>query len=261
MTNKIIYVYMPAIFVLVEPQKASAIMPKLVFRYGTMNSAKTANLLMMAYNYESKRSHVCVVKPQIDDRFGSNFVTSRVGLQRQADVVLTDDMCVESAIQRFQDENGMGHLAAVLVDECQFLRASHVEALRRVALHVNVFCFGLRTDYRSFLFEGSRRLMELADTIEEVKTTCTSCMHKAVITAKFELNNAGQQRFLVDGSAQVDLGAEEKYTSLCFKCWHEKTSARVAVRLVEAGDLGDLGVQEMSGGAASRDTLDTCCDS
>lgn len=229
-------------------------MPQLVFRYGTMNSAKTANLLMMAYNYESKRSSVCVVKPKVDSRFGDAFVASRIGLQRAADVLLCADTCVESAIREFQTRHGVATLSAVLVDECQFLTAAHVEGLRRVALEVNVFCFGLRTDYRSVLFEGSRRLMELADTIEEVKTTCTSCTRKAVITAKFETDNAGTQRVLVGGSPQVDLGAEEKYTSLCFRCWHSKISRPVSALLA-------VGVVDVAGGAADPGTWGTCSDS
>lgn len=194
-------------------------MPSLVFRYGTMNSAKTANLLMMAFNYESKQSRVCVIKPWLDTRFGTCMVTSRVGMERRADVVLGEKSCVEAEVRAFQAADKDRPLAAVLVDECQFLSAAHVDALRRLTQFVNVFCFGLRTDYTSSLFEGSRRLMEIADTIEEVKTTCTACQKKAVITAKFEIDNAGRHRYVRGGSAQLDLGAEEKYTSLCFWCW------------------------------------------
>ena len=193
-------------------------MPSLVFRYGTMNSAKTANLLMMAFNYESKQTRVCIVKPRLDTRFGTCMVSSRVGLERRADVLLHADTCVEAEVRAFRESDNRP-LAAILVDECQFLSAAHVDALRRLTQFVNVFCFGLRTDYRSCLFEGSRRLMEIADTIEEVKTTCTACQRKAVITAKFEVDNAGRHHYLAGGSDQVDLGAEEKYTSLCFWCW------------------------------------------
>lgn len=204
-------------------------MPKLYFRYGTMNSAKTANLLMMVHNYEGKRSRVCVIKPCIDVRFGGEFVTSRVGLQRKADILLGDTTCVDTAFRTFEQQGPVVH--AVLVDECQFLTARHVEALRTIALRINVFCFGLRTDYRSFLFEGSKRLLELADCIEEVKTTCTTCTHKAVITAKFQLDEHGEQHFVVEGSDQPDLGAEEKYTSLCFGCWRKKTQARTQLEM------------------------------
>lgn len=196
-------------------------MPKLYFRYGTMNSAKTANLLMMVHNYEGKRSRVCVMKPCIDVRFGGEFVASRVGLERKADILLEATSDVAAAFRAFEAQGSAVH--AVLVDECQFLTAQHVEALRAIALRINVFCFGLRTDYRSFLFEGSKRLLELADCIEEVKTTCTACTHKAVITAKFHLDEHGNQRVVAEGSDQPDLGAEEKYTSLCFACWRKKT--------------------------------------
>lgn len=196
-------------------------MPKLYFRYGTMNSAKTANLLMMVHNYESKRSRVCVIKPSLDVRFGNEYVTSRVGMKRKADIVLEPTTCVATAFTAFEGQGPAVH--AVLVDECQFLTSQHIEALRLVALRINVFCFGLRTDYRSFLFDGSKRLLELADCIEEVKTTCTSCVHKAVITAKFQIDENMMQHFVVDGSDQPDLGAEDKYTSLCYACWLQKT--------------------------------------
>lgn len=203
-------------------------MPQLHYRYGTMNSAKTASLLMMAYTYESKPNHhnrVCVMKPHIDTRFGSEFVASRMGLRRKADVVLDSTTCAEAAFKQFEAADSSAPVAVVLVDECQFLTVEHVEAFRRIALRVNVFCFGLRTDYRGYLFPGSRRLMELADTIEEVKTTCTMCAHKAIITAKFFVNAVGKHEFIVNGSDQPDLGAEDKYTALCFSCWHQATTA------------------------------------
>lgn len=180
---------------------------------------------MMVHNYESKRSRVCVMKPRIDVRFGSEFVASRIGIQRKADILLESTTCMQTAFTEFEQQGQPVH--AVLVDECQFLTAEHVEALRHIALRINVFCFGLRTDYRSFLFEGSKRLMELADCVEEVKTTCTLCTHKAVITAKFQLDEHGVQHFLVEGSDQPDLGAEEKYTSLCYACWRRKTQPLV----------------------------------
>lgn len=197
-------------------------MPKLYFRYGTMNSAKTANLLMMVHNYESKRSRVCVIKPSVDVRFGNEFVASRAGMQRKADILLEPDTCVEAAFRAFEQDGPVVH--AVLVDECQFLTSQHVEALRLIALRINVFCFGLRTDYRSVLFEGSKRLLELADCIDEVKTTCAHCVHKAVITAKFQIDENQVVHFIVQGSDQPDLGAEDKYTSLCYACWHKRTT-------------------------------------
>ncbi len=185
-------------------------MPKLYFRYGTVGSAKTLNLLAVAHNYESQGKRVLVIKPALDNRFGPADVVSRAGLQRKADVVLQPG------------DIPLGHQAAevdcVLVDEAQFLSTDQVDALRQWtrALAVPVICYGLRSDFRSRLFEGSQRLLELADSIEEVKTTCTYCNHKAILNLKF-----------VDGVARLDgpsveLGAEERYQAVCYRHYGEQ---------------------------------------
>ena len=237
-------------------------MTQLHFRYGTMNSAKTASLLMMAYTYESKQNHdnrVCVMKPMLDTRFGSDYVASRAGLRRKADVLLSPSApaaCVEQAFEEFELRSSMP-TAVVLVDECQFLSVADVEALRRIALRVNVFCYGLRTDYRGYFFPGSRRLMELADTIEEIKTTCTSCAHKAVITAKFFVNNTGEHQFIAEGSDEPDLGAEDKYTALCYACWHARTRQ---VPMPTAATAATAAPARASGGVDDPDTPGTCSD-
>ena len=107
----------------------------------------------------------------------------------------------------------------ILVDEAQFLSESNVEELRKLTNEIPVICYGLRTDYRSQLFPGSKRLLELADTIEEIKTICIQCKNKAIINCKFSTEN-NRQIFIKSGSDKPDIGAEDKYKPLCWKCWH-----------------------------------------
>lgn len=185
-------------------------MAKLYFRYGAVGSAKTLNLLAVAHNYESQDKRVVVLKPEIDVRFGKDVVRSRAGLTRDADILVTPTTTLDKA--RFAGVH------CVLVDEAQFLSKALVEQLRDLATagHVPVICYGLRTDFRGELFEGSKRLLELCDSIEEVKTTCFFCNRKAIFNLK-----------LVDGKATlagpvVDLGTEEKYLPACSQCYDAK---------------------------------------
>jgi len=186
-------------------------MAKLYFRYGTVTSAKTLNLLAVAHNYEQQNKKVYVIKPKIDTRFGEWDVKSRAGISRNADL-LVGETC-EINREAFRDHS------CILVDEAQFLGASIINQLRDIATRndIPVICYGLRTDFKSYLFEGSRRLMELADAIEEVKTTCQYCNRKAVFNLK-----------LVDGKPvsegpSVELGAEEMYLPVCHPCYQKQT--------------------------------------
>lgn len=180
-------------------------MAKLYFRHGTVGSAKTLNLLAVAHNYERQGKKVIVIKPGFDDRFGEREVTSRAGLHREAHLIL-------SASERLDRADFEG-VQCVLVDEVQFLTAAHIEQLRDIAdqVDVPVICYGLRTDFRSRLFDGSRRLMELADSIEELKTTCHRCNRKAIFNLK-----------CVDGVAMLDgpskqVGGDETFQPVCSK--------------------------------------------
>jgi len=188
-------------------------MAKLYFRYGAMSSAKTLNLLACAHSYEVQKKQVRVMKPKLDIRFGAGAVRSRAGLDREADRLLTDDSVFEAEMFK--------GVSCVLVDEAQFLHPRVIEGLRSVAADfgVPVICYGLRTDFRSQLFPGAKRLMELADTIEEVKTTCAYCNRKATMNQK-----------TVDGAATmagptVCLGAEEMYAPTCFAHFHQNIAA------------------------------------
>ena len=173
-------------------------MAKLYFRYGTVCSAKTLNLLAVAHNYETQGKHVLVVKPKLDTRYGEDVVESRSGLSAKAHVLV-------------DDQNGMPQkfytgIACVLVDEAQFLPVRVVDELFDIAHleNVPVICYGLRTDYRRILFNASKRLLELADSIEEVKTTCFYCNRKATFNQR-----------LVGGTEQVQLGGDDVYRPVC----------------------------------------------
>ena len=189
-------------------------MAKLYFRYGTMDSAKTLNLLAVAHNYRKQGKRVLLVKPALDDRFGAERIASRSGLEASADVLVgeADELWPE-------DVEGID---CVLVDEAQFLSPRVVESLRRVTVRpgVPVICYGLRTDFRTRLFPGSQRLLELADRIEEVKVTCQFCQKKA----NFNLRLADGEA--VKDGPQIELGADEHYAPVCWQHYESAAGAR-----------------------------------
>lgn len=185
-------------------------MAKLYFRFGTVGSAKTLNLLAVAHNYRQQGKRVLLVKPELDTRFGRENIKSRAGLEMAADILVT-----ATTNLLLQDYEGID---CILIDEAQFLASHIIEQLREITLFHNipVICYGLRTDFRTELFEGTKRLMELADSIEEVKATCHFCNKKSIVNLKH-----------VDGVASLDgptvqLGAEEKYFPACFGCYSKQ---------------------------------------
>jgi len=185
-------------------------MPKLYFRYGTMNSSKTANLIMTAYNYKSLGKKVCIIKPCLDSR--TEHVNSRALGDLEVDILLDE----HTIIDKLNSE-----ISCVLVDEAQFLSERNIDNLRELTLTTPVICYGLRTDYKSKLFVGSKRLMEIADTIEEIKTVCVNCVEKkSIINAKYILKD-NTKEIICNGDESIDLGREEKYQSMCWKCWNE----------------------------------------
>lgn len=185
-------------------------MAKLYFRHGTMGSAKTLNLLAVAHNYRAQGKRVLLLKPRLDDRFGASHIASRAGLKQEADVLLDASTDLDSRL--------FDNVDCVLVDEAQFLSPHVIEQLRTITKthRVPVICYGLRSDFRTRLFPGSQRLLELADAIEEVKVTCQFCNRKAIYNMRF----ANGKPTL--SGAQVELGAEESYLPVCFTCWDER---------------------------------------
>lgn len=185
-------------------------MAKLYFRYGTVGSAKTLNLLAVAHNYQSQDKKILILKPEFDTRFGAENVKSRSGLEKKADFLLTAETRL--------DTDKLQGITCLLVDEAQFLAPELIDHFRDIARDhdIPVICYGLRTDFRTHLFPGAQRLLELADSVEEVKNTCHYCNKKAIFNLKL-LNG----RPTVDGPS-VELGAEELYLPACAKCYHQK---------------------------------------
>lgn len=186
---------------------------KLYFRYGTMGSAKTAILLTTAYNLEERgMAHMCF-KPVTDTRENRNIIRSRIGIERECSWIYPDTDMYE--FLKGTAESGKSIPEWVLVDEAQFLTEAQVDQLARVVddFSVNVMCFGLRTDFQTRLFEGSRRLFEIADSIEEIKSTC-SCGRKTIVNARID----GKGEIVTQGE-QVEIGGNDRYMSVCRKCW------------------------------------------
>ena len=185
-------------------------MAKLYFRHGTVGSAKTLNLLAVAHNYRSQGKKILLMKPDLDTRFGKDRIKSRAGLEMQVDILIINEQSMRNI-----DYTG---ISCILVDEAQFLPAKAIEELRRITLDwdIPVICYGLRTDFKSYLFEGSLRLMELADSIEEVKATCYYCNRKSIMNLK-HVNGVA-----VAEGASVELGAEEKYLPTCYRCYRRE---------------------------------------
>lgn len=189
---------------------------KLYFRYGTMGSAKTALLLTTAYNFEERGMRYVCLKPIIDTREESNVIRSRIGIERECRWIYHESDLYEMACQLSAESEGV--IDWFLVDEAQFLTAAQVDQLARVVddFGSNLICYGLRTDFRSCLFEGSRRLFEIADTIDEIKSTCT-CGRKTIINARMDSNGD-----FVEEGQQVEIGGDDRYMAVCRKCWRNK---------------------------------------
>ena len=184
-------------------------MAKLYFKYGAMGSSKTAQALITKYNYEENDMKAWLIKPSADTRDGVQILRSRIGLAATVEVMAPD----VNIYDRFR-ETQMGNCHAVICDECQFLTEEQIDQLRAIVndCNVPVMCFGLRTDFQTHLFPGSRRLMELADCIEEIKTMC-DCGSKATVNARI---NDG---YIVTEGAQVVLGGNDSYIAMCHKCY------------------------------------------
>ena len=189
-------------------------MAKLYFRYGAMGSSKSAQALITKFNYEEKEMRVWLLKPAVDTRDGVGVVTSRIGLSQPADVI-TADMDLFSIFQERERE----FYDVIIADEAQFFTPVQIEQLRDIVdlYNVPVSCYGLRTDFRTQLFPGSKRLLELADSISELKTVC-ACGGKAIVNARLDKDGT-----VLTQGAQVMLGGNERYVPMCYKCWKKAT--------------------------------------
>lgn len=192
----------------------------LKFFYGSMNSGKTLELLATAYNLEENGIQIMVLKPSLDTRDGQGVVKTRAGLKRKC-IMFDKDINLYKAIKAYKNvlASQLEKLRWVIVDEAQFLTLDQVDQLSDVVdfLDVSVMCFGLRTDFQSHLFEGSKRLFEIADDIEEIKSSCSCGEKKTSINARFDENGV-----IVTEGSQVEIGGNDKYKAICRKCWKNK---------------------------------------
>ena len=196
-------------------QERKTDMAKLYFRYGTMDSSKTANALMVQYNYMEKKQTAVLLKPQIEDRDGVRKIRSRIGLEAECEFV-------EEFLRRAEEDWFSGKddayrgIDCVIVDEAQFLTAEQVDMFARIVdeLDIPVICYGLRTDFTGHLFEGSKRLFELANRLEEVPTVCW-CGKKAKFNARVKDGK------IVRTGEQIMMGGNESYITLCRRHFFE----------------------------------------
>ena len=195
-------------------------MAKLYFKYGAMGSSKTAQALITKYNYEENDMSVWLIKPSADVRDGVNILRSRIGLYAEVDI-MTPDMDIYEVYR-----SRGGKCDAVIADEAQFLTPEQIDQLRQIVddFNVPVMCFGLRTDFQTKLFPGSRRLMEIADTIQEIKTIC-DCAAKATVNARVSDGYVGTE------GAQVMLGGNDAYIAMCHRCYKRSIKEHKSIRL------------------------------
>ena len=185
-------------------------MAKLYFNYSAMSAGKTIDVITTAYKYNSKGMKALIVKPAIDTK-GNNSVVSRIGLEKEVDILLKPDDSLIDYIKKYED------LTCLVVDEAQFLTEMQVYELVIISkqLDVPVICYGLKTDFQGNLFPGSAALLRYADTIDELISIC-SCGKKARFNAR-KVNG----EYIFEGK-QVEIGADESYDPLCGKCYLEK---------------------------------------
>lgn len=183
-------------------------MAKLYFRYASMSAGKSSNLLQTAHNYKEHGKEVIIFTPSIDNRYGSGKVTSRIGLEADAIIIHPNDYSVlNDLLERLSTSTE--NFGAVFVDECQFLDPKAIDILSDIVdtYDIPVFCYGLRTDFSTEMFNGSKRLFEIADSIEELKNVC-SCGKKAIFNAR-----------LTESTEKIVIGGNDMYQSMCRNCY------------------------------------------
>ncbi len=185
-------------------------MAKLYFKYGAMGSSKTAQALITKYNYEENDMKTWLIKPSADTRDGADILRSRIGLEAKVHIITPGTDVYQLFVGTKKDS-----CDAIIVDECQFMTPQQVDQLRGIVndFNVPVLCFGLRTDFQTKLFPGSMRLMEVADTIQEIKTIC-DCGAKATVNARID-----SEGYIVTEGAQVFLGGNDAYIAMCHRCY------------------------------------------
>ena len=186
-------------------------MAKLYFKYGAMGSSKTAQALITKFNYEELGMSVWLIKPGTDTRDGADVIKSRIGLMAKAEVIMPEDDII-AAYRR------AGKHDVIIADEAQFFTPAQIDGLRQLVddEDLPVLCFGLRTDFLTHFFPGAQRLMELADSLTEIKTVC-ACGRKATVNARID-----ERGHIVTAGSQVLLGGNDRYIAMCHKCWKDR---------------------------------------
>jgi len=186
-------------------------MAKLYFKYGAMGSSKSAQALITQFNYEELGMTVWLIKPSTDTRDGADIIRSRIGLARHAEIITPEQNIIDAY-------HAAGRHDVIIADEAQFFTPEQIDQLRELVddEDLPVLCFGLRTDFLTHFFPGAQRLMELADSLTEIKTVC-ACGRKATVNARID----GSGRIVTEG-AQVLLGGNDSYVAMCHKCWKKK---------------------------------------
>jgi thymidine kinase len=195
---------------------------KILFKYGTMSSGKSLHLLATAYNFQQHSIPFLIFKSSIDDRDGKDVVHSRaLGDRECITITVNNDLYkIVSEYIEYCYLIGESDLKWILIDECQFLTEKQVEELAAIAdnFGINVICYGLRTDFRTKLFPGSKRLFEIADSFEEIKTSCF-CNSKTIFNARVDEN-----KILITDGEQIEVGGDNRYISMCRKCYFEQVN-------------------------------------
>ena len=186
-------------------------MAKLYFKYGAMGSSKTAQALITRFNYMELGMSVWLIKPSVDTRDGADVIKSRIGLEARAQVITPE----QDIITEYQKQPGHD---VIIADEAQFFTPAQIDQLRQLVDEedIPVLCFGLRTDFLTHFFPGAQRLMELADSLTEIKTVC-ACGRKATVNARIDASG----RIITQGD-QVFLGGNDSYVAMCHKCWKQR---------------------------------------
>ena len=186
-------------------------MAKLYFKYGSMGSSKTAQALITRFNYMELGMSVWLIKPSVDTRDGADVIKSRIGLEARAQVITPE----QDIIAEYQKQPGHD---VIIADEAQFFTPAQIDQLRQLVDEedIPVLCFGLRTDFLTHFFPGAQRLMELADSLTEIKTVC-ACGRKATVNARIDASG----RIITQGD-QVFLGGNDSYVAMCHKCWKQR---------------------------------------
>ncbi len=190
-------------------------MAKLYFKYGAMGSSKSAQALITRFNYEELGMTVWLIKPSIDTRDGAATIKSRIGLSAEAQIITPEEDIVAAYRKA-------GKHDVIIADEAQFFTPAQIDGLRELVDEddLPVLCFGLRTDFLTHFFPGAQRLMELADSLTEIKTVC-ACGRKATVNARID-----ERGHIVTEGSQVLLGGNDRYIAMCHKCWKDSIASQ-----------------------------------